>query len=199
MNSTIAQIRLRADSTLNWNDVDPILAFGEAAVEITSNNSILFKIGDGIHKWSELNYQSGDLTSLANQIEANRENIESNTTAIEGLEQDIEALETAVSAISIPNYYSHFVTITDGSLIAHLTKISKSSNTIIELSQLTLPCQISGTITSGQQAGAILTSLTSTIEEETQIIQYHGYLNNEEVTGTLTVNSQIEDSVSEIN
>ena len=47
------QIQLRNDTAANWTSADPVLAQGEMGVEIDTR---LFKIGDGVTNWSELDY-----------------------------------------------------------------------------------------------------------------------------------------------
>jgi hypothetical protein len=47
------QIQLRNDTATNWTSADPILAQGEMGLETDTR---LFKIGDGVTIWSELEY-----------------------------------------------------------------------------------------------------------------------------------------------
>ena len=47
------QIQLRNDTAANWTAADPILAQGEMGLETDTR---LFKIGDGINNWSDLDY-----------------------------------------------------------------------------------------------------------------------------------------------
>jgi hypothetical protein len=47
------QIQLRNDTAANWTSADPILAQGEMGVETDTR---LFKIGDGVNNWSDLEY-----------------------------------------------------------------------------------------------------------------------------------------------
>jgi hypothetical protein len=46
-------IRIRSDSSYNWDINDPILALGEIGYDIDVNS---FKVGDGRSLWSSLNY-----------------------------------------------------------------------------------------------------------------------------------------------
>ena len=47
------QIQLRNDTAANWTSADPILAQGEMGIE---SDTRLFKIGDGVNNWSDLQY-----------------------------------------------------------------------------------------------------------------------------------------------
>lgn len=47
------KIQLRRDTAANWTSVDPVLSQGEIGIETDTDK---FKIGDGISKWSELDY-----------------------------------------------------------------------------------------------------------------------------------------------
>lgn len=58
------QIQLRNDTSANWTSADPILAQGEMGLETDTR---LFKIGDGITIWSELEY--GPLTGIPESID----------------------------------------------------------------------------------------------------------------------------------
>lgn len=49
------RIRLRRDTTANWEANNPILAQGEVGVDITNNN---MKIGNGSDVWTDLEYVS---------------------------------------------------------------------------------------------------------------------------------------------
>ena len=49
-------ILLRRGTSVEWASKNPILAAGEAGVDLTLNQ---FKIGDGVTPWSSLAFQSG--------------------------------------------------------------------------------------------------------------------------------------------
>ena len=49
------KIVMRNDSAANWTTSNPVLAKGEIGFE---NDSYMVKIGDGVKKWSELDYFS---------------------------------------------------------------------------------------------------------------------------------------------
>ncbi len=53
-------IALRSGSSDLWELVDPILELGEAGYDTTYNS---IKVGDGIHKWTELEYIRSGSTS----------------------------------------------------------------------------------------------------------------------------------------
>jgi hypothetical protein len=54
----IKQIRLRRDTLVNWERVNPILAGGELALELPASpnpgNLFRHKIGDGVTRWLDL-------------------------------------------------------------------------------------------------------------------------------------------------
>lgn len=49
----MAKIKLRRDTSQNWNNIDPTLASGEPGYDTTNNK---LKIGNGTNAWSELSY-----------------------------------------------------------------------------------------------------------------------------------------------
>jgi hypothetical protein len=51
------RIQLRRDTAANWISVDPILAAGEAGVDL---DTLKIKIGNGTNRWSELDYLAGE-------------------------------------------------------------------------------------------------------------------------------------------
>ena len=58
------RIQLRRDTAANWAANDPVLAIGEIGLDLTTYN---FKIGNGIDKWTDLDYFSiavDDVVSL---------------------------------------------------------------------------------------------------------------------------------------
>ncbi|QDK01994.1 hypothetical protein SEA_GIBBLES_35 [Gordonia phage Gibbles] len=58
------KIRVRRGLASEWNEKNPILAFGEPGYDVTNN---VFKMGDGIHNWQDLpllNYLGGGFTKL---------------------------------------------------------------------------------------------------------------------------------------
>lgn len=52
----IERIQLRRGTTVEWNDANPVLSFGEPGVEIKTDTSISVKVGDGSSTWSALPY-----------------------------------------------------------------------------------------------------------------------------------------------
>jgi len=50
---TKVKFQLRRACSSNWNSTNPILAAGEPGFDTTNN---CLKIGDGIHRWTELPY-----------------------------------------------------------------------------------------------------------------------------------------------
>ena len=59
-------IKLRRDTTTNWESVDPTLTAGEIAFDVTA---MKFKVGDGTSAWTDLEYSS-DPDSIVGDLEA---------------------------------------------------------------------------------------------------------------------------------
>lgn len=51
------EFRLRGDTAARWTSINPILSAREPAVETDTGK---LKIGDGVRRWSELGYLSGE-------------------------------------------------------------------------------------------------------------------------------------------
>ena len=47
------QLQFRRDTSLNWQQTNPLLASGEMGIELDTHT---FKIGDGTHRWNDLPY-----------------------------------------------------------------------------------------------------------------------------------------------
>jgi hypothetical protein len=48
----INNIQIRKGTSSDWNSANPVLASGEPGFDLTNS---IFKIGDGVHSWTELN------------------------------------------------------------------------------------------------------------------------------------------------
>ena len=70
--SSFNLIELRAGTETEWANIDPIIAENEIVFDRT-NNSI--KIGDGIHRYSELNYINSGGTFITDYDFVNEDNI----------------------------------------------------------------------------------------------------------------------------
>lgn len=57
-----ARIRLKKDTSEGWRINNPVLLDGEAGYESDTN---LMKVGDGIHRWLELDYTNSGATAIA--------------------------------------------------------------------------------------------------------------------------------------
>ena len=57
-----ARIQLKKDSSEAWRINNPVLLEGEAGYESDTN---LMKVGDGIHRWLELDYINSGATAIA--------------------------------------------------------------------------------------------------------------------------------------
>lgn len=57
-----ARIQLKEDTSEAWRINNPVLLDGEAGYESDTN---LMKVGDGIHRWLELDYTNSGATAIA--------------------------------------------------------------------------------------------------------------------------------------
>lgn len=57
-----ARIQLKKDTSETWRINNPVLLDGEAGYESDTN---LMKVGDGIHRWLELDYTNSGATAIA--------------------------------------------------------------------------------------------------------------------------------------
>ena len=57
-----ARIQLKKDTSEAWRINNPVLLDGEAGYESDTN---LMKVGDGIHRWLELDYTNSGATEIA--------------------------------------------------------------------------------------------------------------------------------------
>ena len=57
-----ARIRFKKDTSEAWRINNPVLLDGEAGYESDTN---LMKVGDGIHRWLELDYTNSGATAIA--------------------------------------------------------------------------------------------------------------------------------------
>lgn len=57
-----ARIQLKKDTSEAWRINNPVLLDGEAGYESDTN---LMKVGDGIHRWLELDYTNSGATAVA--------------------------------------------------------------------------------------------------------------------------------------
>lgn len=57
-----ARIQLKKDTSEAWRINNPVLLDGEAGYELDTN---LMKVGDGIHRWLELEYTNSGATAIA--------------------------------------------------------------------------------------------------------------------------------------
>lgn len=55
--------KLRRGLAKEWLYVNPILKAGEPGVEVRPGGSDKMKIGDGVHRWSDLDYIMGDVST----------------------------------------------------------------------------------------------------------------------------------------
>lgn len=66
-NNTIdTRIILKNDSTANWTSKDPVLLKGEVGFDLDLG---IFKVGDGIKKWSEITVTYSNLQDILNTID----------------------------------------------------------------------------------------------------------------------------------
>ena len=58
------RIQLRRDTAANWTNYNPILLEGEPGIELDTDQ---WKLGDGIHPWSQLAYRGGECVQQRGQ------------------------------------------------------------------------------------------------------------------------------------
>ena len=58
------RIQLRRDTAANWTAYNPILLEGEPGIEIDTDQ---WKLGDGVHTWSQLAYRGGECVQQKGQ------------------------------------------------------------------------------------------------------------------------------------
>lgn len=58
------RIQLRRDTAANWTQYNPILLEGEPGIELDTDQ---WKLGDGIHTWSQLAYRGGEYVQQTGQ------------------------------------------------------------------------------------------------------------------------------------
>jgi len=74
----IVRILNRRDNATNWTTINPVLGEGELGLETLPNGTFKAKFGNGITKWNDLIYFTGDLTEVNNNI---NEHINNDSTA----------------------------------------------------------------------------------------------------------------------
>lgn len=92
-----AIIQFRRGTENEWIEKNPLLREGEPALSIDLD---MIKVGDGIHRWSELPYLTGgeasDYLSLYNLPSINSITLRGNKTGSElGLQEEMDSLEEA--------------------------------------------------------------------------------------------------------
>lgn len=209
----IVRISLSCDSTANWEQANPVLLAGEPAVELTTQNKVLFKIGDGVTHWNDLAYQGGDMQAISNILSEYAEIIGKNSQDIQSLDTTVNgenglvsvvstlssSIDTIVNSINSITYYRHNIVIQTNdaaNATLYLTKISRSSTPFTQLTQI---------ITEGETL-----SVTGVAESnynvmymtmENSVVSYVGTCNGVQYNGILSSNVEdttISDSVSEI-
>lgn len=110
------RLRLKYDTLDNWSSANPVLLKGEVGIvytetttdSITYQPAILFKVGDGTKKFSELPWASGlaaDVHSWAKQAKGNAADIivstaEENTFKDKNVAEAIESLNEQIGALT---------------------------------------------------------------------------------------------------
>lgn len=101
-----ARIRFKTDTSEAWRNNNPILLSGEEGYESDTN---LIKIGDGVHRWLELNYVNSGASAVASTA-----NYALDSSALGGTSYDIwlskfdnyvlnNRIEASMSTASLPN------------------------------------------------------------------------------------------------
>lgn len=130
------RIKLRCDTYANWAEKDPVLLSGELAAVVLSQNgdgdnlndtvdTILFKIGDGSHKFSELGWTSSlaaDVYEWAKaSVKPQYNYTEINNTPI------IEADLSSLTEVATNRIYCHTGSNSDAFTQGHLYNYMNSS------------------------------------------------------------------------
>lgn len=86
-----ARFEFKNDVEANWKAADPVLLKGEMAISIDKNKT---KFGDGVKKWSELEYSGLSIEEVKTLIESEKDNV----YVINAIDEqtDIAAITTAV-------------------------------------------------------------------------------------------------------
>jgi hypothetical protein len=150
----IRQIQLRRDSPENWVLHDPVLAEGEMGVELDPNappSPSLFKIGDGIHKWTELPY--GGLKGADGVVAIS-------TKALNRLVFDTD------NSLYVPELQIDLVDIYTKAKTGELVDLSTyaESEKVLGLFAQTLASDIADASTTSINAGEVLSALTAVYE-----------------------------------
>lgn len=77
-------IKNRKDTTANWTSNNPVLLNGELGIEVTNNDEVKLKIGDGSSNWNSLSYVYLDnvWSGTLNEYNAGKSNGEINDDTI---------------------------------------------------------------------------------------------------------------------
>lgn len=210
------RLRLKYDTLDNWSSADPVLLKGEVGIvytetttdSITYQPAILFKVGDGTKKFSELPWASGlaaDVHSWAKQEKGNAADIivstaEGNTfkgknvaEAIESLNDQIGALTDSESGLSIADMITAEIQkldVTDSAVAGQYVSAVSEEDGKITVTRANLP-DFSNKV--DKEEGKSLISDTE-IERLASIKNYDDSKIQEAIS-TLTGNSSVEGSV----
>ena len=90
------RIKLKTNTTFEWEDSNPVLLYGEVGIELVGDDIINMKIGDGVRPWAELPY------IINNNIKT--ENIDNNKS------NKLIVVSIVINAIlTITNFFISFV------------------------------------------------------------------------------------------
>lgn len=83
------RIQLRRDTAANWTAYNPILLEGEPGIEIDTDQ---WKLGDGVHTWSQLAYRGGECVQQKGQSTTVAMSQKAVTDELNTLDSKVEAL-----------------------------------------------------------------------------------------------------------
>ena len=93
------RIQLRRDTAANWTNYNPILLEGEPGIELDTDQ---WKLGDGVHTWSQLPYRGGECVQQRGQSTTVAMSQKAVTDEIDAINSDINSINYGDSK---PEYF----------------------------------------------------------------------------------------------
>ena len=156
MATEVKRITLRRGTTAEWTNANPLLEFGEIGVEVASDGTVKFKMGDSSNSWANLPYfESGSLSDFI-------------ATAEKGAANGVASLnsDSLIPLIQLGNATSY----TDGEVSGHnasTTNVHGISNTANLATQEYVDNVASGITAKPSVKAASTTSVAGTYDNGT--------------------------------
>jgi hypothetical protein len=171
-------IKLRRDTTANWESVDPTLAAGEIAFDTTA---MKFKVGDGTSAWTDLDYSSDPESVVAGLEDYADAAASAAQSAAEdyadGLASNYDAAGTASSAVTAHNEDTTSVhgiadttllfTTAGGTLTGYLTLHADPTQALHAATKEYVDNTASGIVAKPQVLGATTANIDATYDNGT--------------------------------